>query len=223
MTWTNVDLSSVESSDIHLRASSQEIPQPSITEIIWKIKYLKFHSNLPGANELIDFSRTIWSPPLGTILTIISLCIIPVVGEVGVLISWVLANDAAGTLEWHEIFIMQQVRWEENITLSVNSFTPGQIYLIISWYLHVRNGVAVAAYSRLASRSQEKFQTMKLSPLSALRAAAPAQSTISTCRSLGFRQRPLLSGEVGGFLATATPFRTWRYQLIIRYSSLGTS
>ena len=35
---------SVRSSDIHLRASSQEITQPSITEIIWKInKYLKFH------------------------------------------------------------------------------------------------------------------------------------------------------------------------------------
>ena len=34
------------------KASSQEITQPSITEIIWKIKYLKFHSNFPGANEL---------------------------------------------------------------------------------------------------------------------------------------------------------------------------
>ena len=52
ITWTNVDLSSVGSSDIHLRASSQEIPQPSMTEIIWKIKYLKFHLNFPGANEL---------------------------------------------------------------------------------------------------------------------------------------------------------------------------
>ena len=61
-------------------------------------------------------------------------------------------------------------------------------YLIISWYLHVWNGVAVAAYSRLASRSQAKFQTMKLSPLSAPCAAAPAQSTVSTCRSLGFRR-----------------------------------
>ena len=29
------------------------MPQLSITEIIWKIKYLKFHSNLPGANELM--------------------------------------------------------------------------------------------------------------------------------------------------------------------------
>ena len=39
-------------SDIRLRASSEEITQPSITEIIKKIKYLKFHSNFPGANEL---------------------------------------------------------------------------------------------------------------------------------------------------------------------------
>ena len=52
ITWTNVDLSLVRSSDIHIRASSQEVPEPSITEIIWKIKYLKFHSNFPGANEL---------------------------------------------------------------------------------------------------------------------------------------------------------------------------
>ena len=50
--WTNVDLSSVRSSDIHLSASSREISQPSITEIIWKIEYLKFHLNFPGVNEL---------------------------------------------------------------------------------------------------------------------------------------------------------------------------
>ena len=43
----------IRSSDILLRASSQEIPQPLITEIIWKIRYLKYHSNFPGANELI--------------------------------------------------------------------------------------------------------------------------------------------------------------------------
>ena len=45
----NVDLSSVRSSDIHL-----------ITEIIWKIKYLKFHSNFPGANELI-LEMSLWT------------------------------------------------------------------------------------------------------------------------------------------------------------------
>ena len=50
--WTNVEFSSARPSDIHLRASSQEIPQPSIIEIICNIKYLKFHSNFPGANEL---------------------------------------------------------------------------------------------------------------------------------------------------------------------------
>ena len=52
ITWTNVDLSSVRSTDVHLMTSSQEIPQPSITEILCKIKYIKFHSNFPGANEL---------------------------------------------------------------------------------------------------------------------------------------------------------------------------
>ena len=52
-TRTNVDLSSVTASGIHLRASSQEIPQPPTTEISLKIIYVKFHSNLPGANELM--------------------------------------------------------------------------------------------------------------------------------------------------------------------------
>ena len=57
-----------------------------------------------------------------------------------------------------------------------------------SWYLHVRNVVAVAAYSRLASRSQAKFHTKKLSPLVRPCAAAPAQSTTSAYRSLDFRR-----------------------------------
>ena len=52
-TWTNVDLSSMTSSDIDLTANSQDITQPSITEINFKITHVKFHSNLPGANELI--------------------------------------------------------------------------------------------------------------------------------------------------------------------------
>ena len=52
ITWTNVDLSSVRSSGIHLRAILQEIPQPSVTEINLKITYLKLCSNFPGVNEL---------------------------------------------------------------------------------------------------------------------------------------------------------------------------
>ena len=53
ITWTNVDWSSVKSSEIHLRAISHKIPQPLITKISMKITYLKFLSNLPGANELM--------------------------------------------------------------------------------------------------------------------------------------------------------------------------
>ena len=41
----------MKSSDIDIRAISQEMPQPSITEIRLKITYLKY-SNFPGANEL---------------------------------------------------------------------------------------------------------------------------------------------------------------------------
>ena len=50
--WTNVDLTSVRSSYIHLMEVSKEIPQPSITKISMKIIYLKFHSSLLGANTL---------------------------------------------------------------------------------------------------------------------------------------------------------------------------
>ena len=52
ITWTNFDWSSVMSSDIHIRAVSQELHQPSISKICLKIICLKFHSNFPGANEL---------------------------------------------------------------------------------------------------------------------------------------------------------------------------
>ena len=46
----------------------------------------------------------------------------------------------------------------------------------------------MAAYSRLAGRSQAKFHTMKLSPLVGPCAAAPAQSTTSANHSLDFRR-----------------------------------
>ena len=56
ITWTSVDLSTVRSSDIHLKTNSQEIPQTLVTAIIWKIKYPYLHSNFPGANELTYLS-----------------------------------------------------------------------------------------------------------------------------------------------------------------------
>ena len=59
ITWTNVDWSSVKSCDIHMRAISQEISQPSITNIFLKITCLKFHSNFPGANELTHWGLVI--------------------------------------------------------------------------------------------------------------------------------------------------------------------
>ena len=48
--WLIVNMSS----DIHLRASSQKIPQLSINEFSLKITYLKYHSNFPGTNELLE-------------------------------------------------------------------------------------------------------------------------------------------------------------------------
>ena len=52
ITWTNVDLPSARSIGIHLSTILQEILQLSITKISWKITFLKFLWNLPGANEL---------------------------------------------------------------------------------------------------------------------------------------------------------------------------
>ena len=51
ITWSNVDLSSVSSSDIYLRLISQELPTSAINCL--KIAYLKFHSNRPGDYESI--------------------------------------------------------------------------------------------------------------------------------------------------------------------------
>ena len=66
ITWTNVDLSLVKSSDIHLLATSLEIPQPSISKCSLKITYLKSHSNLTGANELKKtHAWTGWMDDLG--------------------------------------------------------------------------------------------------------------------------------------------------------------
>ena len=59
ITWTNVDLSSVRSCGINLRAILKEIPRPPFTKISLKITYLKSNLNLPGANELIVSSPNI--------------------------------------------------------------------------------------------------------------------------------------------------------------------
>ena len=51
----------MKSNEIHIRAISQEMPQPSVTKICLKITYLKFHSNFPGANELsVENSVSVW-------------------------------------------------------------------------------------------------------------------------------------------------------------------
>ena len=56
--WTNVNHSTVRSSDFHLnlRAISQETPSILNTKILLKITDLKFYSNLPWASELTFFS-----------------------------------------------------------------------------------------------------------------------------------------------------------------------
>ena len=42
------------------RAISQEIPQPSIKKMWLKVTYPKFHSTLPGANELYSCDISTW-------------------------------------------------------------------------------------------------------------------------------------------------------------------
>ena len=53
ITWANVHWSSAKSSDIHIGAISQEMPQPSVIKICLKITCIKFNSKFPGANELM--------------------------------------------------------------------------------------------------------------------------------------------------------------------------
>ena len=57
ITWTTVNFSSVRFSNIHLRTISQDIPEPSITEISLKITFVTCHPILPGTNELIKSNR----------------------------------------------------------------------------------------------------------------------------------------------------------------------
>ena len=62
-------LLSVSSSDNYLRAISQMILQLSITIITLKITFLKFHSNLQGANEL-KMDKDIRTNPLFSLLIV---------------------------------------------------------------------------------------------------------------------------------------------------------
>ena len=52
ITWTNVDLSSVEFSGIHVTTILLVALKVSIHEMSWKIISLKSQPHLPGANEL---------------------------------------------------------------------------------------------------------------------------------------------------------------------------
>ena len=54
ITRTNVGLSLVRSSDMHLRAVSHLIPLPPFTKSWLGVACIRFHSNLPGVNELIQ-------------------------------------------------------------------------------------------------------------------------------------------------------------------------
>ena len=76
------------------------------------------------------------------------------------------------------------------------------------WGIFIKNVVAVAAYIRLASRSQAKFHTKKLSPLVRPCTAAPAQSTTSAHRSLRFSPRKWTD---------ASPITHWTSGLPRRY------
>ena len=49
----------MRSSDIHIRAISLEMPQPSITKMRLKITYLKCHWNFPGVNVLKYLKYTV--------------------------------------------------------------------------------------------------------------------------------------------------------------------
>ena len=54
ITWTNTNSSLVRSSDIHLRAYSQEIPQPSITKISCNNTYQKFLKKKSLRNQWVN-------------------------------------------------------------------------------------------------------------------------------------------------------------------------
>ena len=59
ITWTNVDLSSLRSSDVHLRAISLEISEPSVTKIRLNFFLLKSPRD-QRVKHLKDFTKVTW-------------------------------------------------------------------------------------------------------------------------------------------------------------------
>ena len=86
-------------------------------------------------------------------------------------------------------------------------------YLIISWYLHVQNGVAVA---RNPPTCPAEKRSLGENLVNDGRMWCSAQVRMRGLNFFvwNFAWDRLVSRLYG---ATATPFRTWRYQLIIRY------
>ena len=91
-------------------------------------------------------------------------------------------------------------------------------YLIISWYLHVWNGVAVAACIQSTRQPiPDEISNNKIeSPFRSVHSRTCAEHCIHLSFTRFSTRDLFLVGQVGAFLATATPFHTWRYQLIIR-------
>ena len=56
ITWTNIDLSWIRSSEVYLRSISQEIPQLPNIKFSLKMNYL-FFLNFPSASELVRRSK----------------------------------------------------------------------------------------------------------------------------------------------------------------------
>ena len=154
----------VTSWKLRLHVKCNEIPAPSI-HMYFKIKVLSVYQSMGSASVLNMNSYT---------------CIIIwIFNKKPVLWLQDGSSEAAGRQQ-------QEIQPDEGDDECLQCWgrltTPAGV-------IFIKNVVAVAAYSRLASRSQEKFHTKKLSPLVRPCAAAPAQSTTSAYRSLRFSPR----------------------------------
>ena len=106
----------MKSSDIHIRAISEEMPKPSITKICLKITYLKFHSNFPGANELkSSYCNSFEDPaPVNEIYGYLTFCYFLHY------VTWI------NCLVWHCDVITflnkRYVKWNQLINIGLNLF-----------------------------------------------------------------------------------------------------